>query len=220
MVSKSRILLVEGKADEAFYKEVCRIRELNIDVKVAPPRELGGAFNSKGGVLDLLPALLNQLPDGRVERLGVIVDADYKSSNGLGYEETFARIATLFGQYGFAHAKDSNSSGAIFKSADNLPDIGLWVMPDNQGEGMLEDWIKKVIINTEDELMSAAVAATQSVVQKKFKSIHVAKAEIATWLAWQEKPGNGLEYTVKMGLLDLNAQHFSAFSNWLQEIYT
>jgi len=220
MAQSQRILLVEGKSDEAFYREVCKGKALNIDVKVAPPRDLGGAANNKEGVFNFLPTLLSQLADGRLERLAIVVDADYQAEHGLGYQRTLERVRHIVSDYRFVPANRPNIAGSLFRSEDGLHDLGLWVMPDNRADGMLENWIKSGIAETENALMRLAENATGALEQPKFKPIHREKADVATWLAWQAAPGRGAEYIIQAGLLDLQSVQFTQFAAWLSHIFS
>lgn len=217
MANQDRVLLVEGETDQGFLIEVLKVLNLQVDVKVAPPKELGGDYNSKQGVLNYLPTLLNQLADGSLINLAVVVDAD--TSPDGGYQWTFDLVDKIVKPIGYS-LKASTIGGLIFEHDDGLADFGLWVMPDNTQEGMLEDLLKECIHTNEQALFAHA----QSVVKKlpkpqKFKSIHSSKAEIATWLAWQKKPGHGLYSAVTDQLLDSNKPLYADLIAWMKHIF-
>jgi hypothetical protein len=113
----------------------------------------------------------------------------------------------------------SNSEGLLFKHSDGLRDFGLWVMPNNNREGMLEDWIIESIKNDEKALFQQATTAVQQLSSPKFKPHLQAKAEVATWLAWQKTPGHGLYSVMKEGLLDENSVPYTQLGNWLKSIF-
>ena len=60
-MADSQILLVEGEQDRGFFELICRNLGLNTSVRVAQPKQLGGTHNTKEGVFNLLPILLQQL---------------------------------------------------------------------------------------------------------------------------------------------------------------
>ena len=109
--------------------------------------------------------------------------------------------------------------GVLFQHDDGLADFGLWVMPNNRDEGMLEDWIKHCIHPDENDLFAHAGTVVDTLPQTKFKPIHISKAEVATWLAWQKKPGHGLYHSVEENLIDTNSVLFKELSDWLNHIY-
>ena len=214
----NHILLVEGESDRSFFVEVCKTLELHTSVTVAPPKDVGGSHNTKEGVFNQLPILLNQLGDAQITRLAVVVDAD-SEDNGGGYNRAIDRVTEIVKSYGFTLASDS-VGGILFKHDDGLADFGLWVMPNNCDEGMLEDLIKTCVHPDENILFAHAKTVVDTLPQKKFKSIHISKAEVATWLAWQKQPGHGLYRAVEDQLIDTNSALFLELKVWLTHIYS
>jgi hypothetical protein len=218
-VLTDRILLVEGEADRAFFEQICRIVDLNTSVTVAPPKDLSGSHNTKEGVFNYLPILLDQLPDAGISKLAVIIDADH-NENGGGYERAINRVVEIVTPYGFILAAHTGG-GIIFKHNDGFADFGLWIMPNNADEGMLEDWIKSAIHPDEQGLFLHAGTVVAALSQpQKFKPIHRSKAEVATWLAWQKQPGHGLYRAVEDGLIDLTCCYYQEMIRWLKHIYS
>lgn len=217
-ISNDRILLVEGEADRAFFEQICRVLELNTSVTVAPPKGLAGTHNTKEGVFNYLPILLGQLADGQITRLAVVIDAD-NAANGGGYKLAINRVEKIVAPYGFTLAAHT-VGGIVFHHNDGLADFGLWVMPNNADEGMLEDWIKQSIHPDEQGLFKHAETVVAALPQPpKFKMIHRSKAEVATWLAWQKQPGHGLYRAVEDGLINLSSIHYKNLISWLGHIF-
>ncbi len=218
MAMSERILLVEGDADRGFLEEICKTLRLQASVKVAQPKHIEGFHNGKEGVFNVLPIWLNQLSDATVTRLAVIVDADSEEDGG-GYNRAIERITEIVKPYGFTLA--SNPVGGIyFQHDDDLADFGLWVMPNNCDEGMLEDWIKRCVHSNENKLFTHAQEVVDTLPLTKFKPIHISKAEVATWLAWQKKPGHGLYLAVEDQLIDMDSELFLELKDWLTHIYS
>jgi len=218
MAMADHMLLVEGEADKSFFEQVCKTLELHTSVTVAPPKDVGGSHNTKEGVFNHLPILLNQLSDAQITRLAVVVDAD-SEDNGGGYNRAIDRVTEIVKSYGFTLASDS-VGGILFKHDDGLADFGLWVMPNNCDEGMLEDWIKSCVHSDEHKLFAHAETVVDTLPQIKFKSIHISKAEVATWLAWQKQPGHGLYRAIEDQLIDMDSKLFLELKDWLIQIYS
>ncbi len=218
MAMTDRILLVEGEADRSFFVEVCRTLELHTSVIVAVPKDVGGSHNTKEGVFNHLPTQLKQLDDASITRLAVVVDAD-SEDNGGGYKHVIDRVAKIVTSYGFTLASNP-VGGVLFQHNDGLADFGLWVMPNNCDDGMLEDWIKSCVHENEHELFEHAEIVVDTLPQTKFKPIHISKAEVATWLAWQKQPGHGLYRAIEDELIDTNSALFKELSVWLTHIYS
>lgn len=225
-INPSYVLLVEGEADRGFFEQVCKKLNLNPEIKIAPPRDFQADYdnplpNGKQNVLnllnDLLPDLIDESSD--TKRLAAIVDADYDIKNGLGFQKTLNRIKEIAINYDF-NLLENNNNGLVFKNGDL--EFGLWIMPNNQDEGMLEDFIKKCIKPDlkEQALFNKATDTIQTISEPKFdKTIHLTKAEIATWLAWQKTPGHGFYISVKDSLLKTDHPLFEELERWLKQIF-
>ncbi len=218
MAMADQKLLVEGESDRRFFTEICKTLGLSEIVTVVSPKDAGGPKNSKEGVFNILPPLLDQLPDARITRLAVVVDAD-SAANGSGYKHVIDKVENIVKPHGFTLASDP-VGGVLFQHDDGLADFGLWVMPNNGDEGMLEDWIKSCVHPDENQLFAHAKTVVDTLPQKKFKSIHISKAEVATWLAWQKQPGHGLYRAVEDQLIDTNSALFLELNVWLTHIYS
>lgn len=194
---------------------------LETKIQIAPPRDIGGQYNSKQGVFTHLPVLLKQLADGQLVHLAVILDADYKAEHGLGYQETVEKMLSIVAPFGFSLRKNESPdhAGIVFEHNDGLSDLGFWVMPNNQDEGMLEDWIKACVSAEEQVLFSHVETIIAALPDPKFKPIHRSKAEVATWLAWQKKPGHGAYLALKNGSIDSESPQFMSMAGWLTKIF-
>jgi hypothetical protein len=220
MASSNRLLLVEGEADKSFFQAFCKAQALEEIITVSPPRGLGGSKNTKQGAINYLPELLKQLPDGKLERLGLIVDADQVTFGG-GFDKTLEQIKTVLAAHDFSLQEQLLTDGGIvFQHQDGLADFGLWIMPNNNDEGMLENWIAQSIHPHDIALYQHAQTTVNALAIPKFKPIRQTKAEIATWLAWQEKPGEGLYYAIDGKLLDQTAPLYTGFLAWLHHVFS
>lgn len=216
-----RLLLVEGVSDQRFFQHVCRTLELRASVQVSPPREIQGGHNSKEGVFKHLPLLLKQLEDGSLERLAVVVDADDPRSSGLGCTRTRERVEEIVRGAGFTLAKRAPlQRGLVFTHPDGFADLGLWIMPDNRQDGCLEDFVQTCVTRAESSFFAQAQAVVARLpTPRRFSDTKLAKAEMATWLAWQADPGRGPYYALEEGLLDVDGEPFRGLAGWLRHIY-
>ena len=221
--SEKHILLVEGEADRGFFEVLCRKSAIEVAIRVATPKDLASTAttrNTKEGVFNLLPALLKQLEDGGIEKLAVVVDAD-SQINGGGFPQACTRVSVALQSAGYILSTASPAEGLIFEHTDGFADVGLWVMPNNADEGMLEDWIRQCLHPDETALYQHGCIAIDKIPgSPKFKSFHRTKAEVATWLAWQDKPGHGLYNAVNPQLLNPQAPLYSALQGWLKKVFT
>jgi hypothetical protein len=214
----ARVLLLEGDADVTFYLAFCR--EVGIkDIRAVPPRSYGAGVDSKTNAIHILPILLQQLNDGAIANRGILVDADYSSEHGLGCSGTLAKIREQLVAHGFASESPLAGGGFLFKHANGLAPVGAWIMPDNKSDGMLEDFIQNAIAREHQPLHAHAHKIVGELRAPLFKPIHRAKAQVATWLAWQRIPGKGLESTVGDRLINLASPNCRALALWFHAVF-
>jgi hypothetical protein len=219
MSTLPNILLVEGEADRGFFEALCRMWGIAADVRVATPKDTAGGHNSKQGVLShLTTVLLPQLQDGACQRIGLVVDAD-RVAHGTGYANTLQRFLKALAQAGY-HQNSASSDGLVFSHDDGLADLGLWIMPNNADEGMLEDWVKQCVHPEEAALFQHASHSIDAIPGgPKFSQWHRTKAEVATWLAWQKKPEHGLYLAVQPSLLNVESPLLKELQAWLGRVF-
>ncbi len=207
---QSSQLLVEGKNDRHVIWVLCLMYQLpeTFSVEVANVSETEG-----------IEALLNGLPlklrEKNLEILGIVVDADQDLAarwqavksrlRASGYQD----IPETPPQLGFVHIEPE------------LPKVGVWLMPNNQLPGMLEDFVKCFIPN-DDRLLPKAELVLQEIEQANlnpYTLIHRPKALIHTWLAWQEKPGMPMGQAITARVLYYDSAPAIIFVEWLKRLF-
>ena len=219
-MSHQNILLVEGEADRSFFEALCKQWQLPVQVKVSTPRDVGHARDTKQAAFAVLETIyLGQLADGHIERLAIAMDADNVSDGG-GFERTLSQLNQCLNPAGYALRTHAEPGGLLFAHNDGLNEIGAWVMPNNADDGALEHWIQGNLHPNERALMQHAQNSIDQIPgTPKFKPLRRAKAEVATWLAWQTDPDHGLWQAAKPGLLDESAPQFRALRSWLEKVF-
>jgi len=228
----SYVLLVEGEADKKLIKRLCKQQNINlIEIEPVTPEDLltdedilsGATGNGKTGVLNRLNYLIPDLEDdGKpLKCLAIIVDAD-QSQDGQGYQATFDKVSQLLQShdYNFDQTATQQAQGIVFSHNNGLEPIGVWIMPSNQEDGALESWISACINNTELPLFNHATTVVNQLstsFNRTFTGNKKAKAEIATWLAWQKSPSIGLYAAVP--LLDIQTIRHQQLITWLRYIF-
>ena len=93
-------------------------------------------------------------------------------------------------------------------------------MPDNRGDGTLEDWVRRSLHEGEQPLFDHACAVVNALPQPhRFRPTQRAKAEMATWLAWQSRPGFGIDQVITSGLLDPDGPDGRPLRDWLLTVF-
>lgn len=234
---KETILLVEGRSDVEFLSGLLNKLVPKTKIKVRPPTECGALDEGIKAVFMLLPELITELKDQHIERLGIVVDADYTNLNGgfaARWKEFTASLREGDKDYIISPPPDQAYTGSIFKHDCGYPPVGLWIMPNHKGDGMLEDFIKQAIgPGQPQKLLERAMGCVDQLPKdlKLFSDFHQTKAEIYTWLAWQKPPGQSFanlfpkvpkspqSLQPSQPLIDLTSDRIQGFKGWLEQVF-
>lgn len=99
-----------------------------------------------------------------------------------------------------------------------LPRVGIWLMPDNSTEGILEDFLRS-LVPADDRLLTVAEQVIDSLPVKLFPAKDRSKALMHTWLAWQLEPGKPFGQAITARVLDSNGRLADLFVRWLQDLF-
>jgi hypothetical protein len=86
---------------------------------------------------------------------------------------------------------------------------------------MLENLLEQLIPAAEGAVFAHAQATTTqaATLGARFKSAHLAKAQMHCWLAWQDPPGRQLHAAVKHRVLDHASPHAKPFVQWFIRLF-
>ncbi len=211
MSTVRRKLLVEGGADK---RVIPYLMEAN---GVEWPRGNEPVMiHDQGSVEEILsPGVIQaELRATGLEALGVVVDADQDA----GARWTAVR-ACCRGEFSGLPV-EIPSGGLQVVHADG-PRFGVWIMPDNRFAGMLEDFLISLMPAESKSLYSMAQACVANAANSgaPFKTTHQSKAELHTWLAWQDEPGKQLHEAVHHRVLNPNMPESRGFVRWFRQLF-
>lgn len=215
-----KVLIVEGPNDELFFSKFCIAHGYDIHVKVQKPSSLSpGNPNNKQGVLKLLQVYIKLLAPDSVEKLGVIIDADYESTGG-GVQLTLSQIHNKIKEHNFSSpAQQASDTSYFFENDDKSARLNIWIMPNNLSEGYLEHWITNNIEDTEKEYFNKVSDFIDAFDEKKINEIQLTKAKVQVWLACQSKPQQDMRAILQNNYLDKNKEQYLNFNNWLSTTF-
>lgn len=151
-------------------------------------------------------------------RIGIVVDAD---ENLKSRWESIVSILRDTGKYdcdNIVLPKD----GLVLEPTDKAyPKVGIWLMPDNNQNGMLEDFMA-ALATPDDVLMKKSEDVLTEIEDEgiqKYKPAHRSKAKIHTYLAWQDVPGRPMGQAITANILDSNSDVAVKFVKWLKEMF-
>ncbi|WKN40645.1 DUF3226 domain-containing protein [Tunicatimonas pelagia] len=215
MAVHRKLLIVEGKDD---YHVMLALRQKfgMEDIYEISPR---GNKEESENVDTLLTSILVEAKKSGQESLGVVIDRDTADPNKN--KDRWQQIKNRLSPLGYAMPEFAPADGAILPSPElGLSKIGIWLMPDNQTPGMLEDFMR-LLVPENDECLVFAEKTLQALEEKeiqRYKEVHRSKALIHTWIAWQDKPGIPLGQSTTR-YLDIDTKLCQQFASWLNELF-
>jgi hypothetical protein len=162
----------------------------------------------------LEPAHITALLKSReISVLGVMLDADAKPWGR--YESIRSTCADFFPSL----PKQMPTDGLVVENEDKR--LGLWVMPDNSAEGCLETFLRYLVPDESEELWKHAMDAVISAktIGAKYRAVHTHKANLYTWLAWQDPPGQSPGLALTKKILDPHSKNADSFVKWFRQLY-
>ena len=175
-----RILLVEGPDDAHVVKNICgrlKLGKIDDTHHGKPSTANDPATQGKQALLQSLP---QHLKGSDIASLGIILDADENLAG------SWQAVRQVLIASGYADVPEQPAvEGTVLKSPPEptlLPRVGVWIMPDNQINGTLEDFLS-FLVPTDDVLLPCARQAISGLPEQRFSSNSTSKALMHTWLA-------------------------------------
>ena len=199
-----RLLLVEGKSDAAVAAQLWRRQHNGGD----PPFEIEPA----GGVDQLLERVEVEIDAPGRTHIGFVVDAD---------DDLAERWSDLKGRLQLASIVVTDPSPNGVRVTGVKPrHIGIWIMPDNERSGELEDFILEMLLDNDDQLWPLAESyITQAIhTEQRFKSSKRLRAEIHAWLSVQREPSLP-GAAIREGILSVTGSLARRYGKWMERVF-
>ncbi len=196
------VLLLEGSDDCNIISKFCEDNAIRADF----------GFCNCGGdnqVLHKLNALLKKSDPPEV--IGVILDADQNIDER--YQEIKAKVADFYNL-----PKNMPKDGLVHLEK-GLPKLGIWIMPNNQDNGALEEFYLELATDIDTAFIDNTIQEAEKKELTSFKSQHRKKAIMHTYFAWQDTPGMPLHAAINKIVLDNNAEIARVFKGWLISLF-
>ncbi len=204
-------LLVEGKNDQHVIWNLAERLKLKETFDV-------DAKDSYKQLIEALPTLLKST--NTLKRIGIIVDAD---ENGGSHWNAIRTVLEKSGYYSSLPGTLPKEGFICHPDDEEQLIVGVWIMPDNRMNGMLEDFVAFMIPDYVDNpLLKKADEVLLELERNSmnaYKQAHHAKARIHTWLAWQDEPGTPMGTAITKQILSTESELCRVFIHWLELLF-
>lgn len=208
-MEKDKILFVEGINDrEVIYrientyslKGICKIKNCDNVNQVKYSFDLYINENAS-----------------KVQQVGIIIDAD------TSFIDRWKSVRNLLLATNNYIVPETLPTGGLILApiTSEKPRIGVWIMPNNKDNGMLEDFLLQQIGQDDDILpyVDETLGELRARKLQKFKNVHLSKARVHTYLAWQEDPECTLAIAIEKNYFAPKSKEVEMFANWMQNLF-
>lgn len=200
----TKYLLVEGNDDFHVISALCEQYKIPENFTIVDSK----------GIAKLLESIPVYLKKSGTDTIGIILDADTDLNN------RWQSLKNILTKAGYNLPSTIPSTGLIYRQNGKIT-VGVWLMPDNNSNGMLEDFIK-FLIPANDNLFPIAESTLNNIETQglnEYNIIHKSKALIHTWLAWQKDPGTPMGASVTKSYLTTNVSQCNILMNWIKDLF-
>jgi len=198
-------LLVEGNDDQHVIWALCEKFTVTENFDVIDCE----------GITKLYEQLPVRFKQAQVNTIGLIIDADSE------IKDRWKSISALLSLQGFTIPQEIPIEGLILKNNSDFK-IGVWIMPNNNENGMLEDFIS-FLVPKEDKILPIVNDTLTNIENQglnQYALIHKSKATIHTWLSLQSDPGTPMGLGITKRYLTTDEETCLKLVNWLKELYS
>lgn len=197
-------LLVEGNDDQHVIWALCEKFTVTENFDVIDCE----------GITKLYEQLPVRFKQAQVDTIGLIIDADSE------IKDRWKSISALLSLQGFTIPEEIPLEGLILKGNSEVK-IGVWIMPNNNQNGMLEDFIS-FLVPKEDKILPIVNDTLTNIENQglnQYSLIHKSKATIHSWLSLQADPGTPMGLGITKRYLTTDEETCLKLVNWLKELY-
>ena len=147
--------------------------------------------------------------------VGFVLDAD--SSLLDRWRSMLSRLRGV----GVGAPGDIPLQGFVGESQTYRTRVGVWLMPDNQQEGTLEDFLR-TLVEEEDLLLPHAQESTTQAKRRhgaNYRNVDEKKAVLHAWLAWQSEPGLPYGTAIRARYFRQDSPVAERFVAWFRRVF-
>lgn len=198
-------LLVEGNDDQHVVWALCE--KFNV-------KENFDVIDCEG-----IEKLLEQVPvrfkQSGLDTVGIIIDADTNLNS------RWDSLKVMLEKLGFQMPEVLPQNGLIAMNNDSKK-VGVWIMPNNNTNGMLEDFIN-FLVPSDDKLLPIVNSTLNTIEEQqlnKYSLTHKSKATIHSWLSLQEDPGTPMGLGITKRYLTTDKETCKMLIEWINNLFS
>ena len=203
MDNGDRVLLVEGQDDKHVVSHLCS--------RFQPMPQF--QIEDKGGVQELLDSIIQEARVSGRKSLGILLDVNDD------FNARWSAISDRLRKENIEVPHTPEPTGTLIDGTIQTPRIGIWLMPDNETPGELEDFVAEMIPGN-DPVWPRARQFIDNIPEsdRKFSEGKIQRARIHAWLATREDPR---QMGAAIGARDLHVDGAlsTKFAEWLRELF-
>lgn len=200
----TRLLLVEGPSDKQVVRSLRKRFRGKHSIPEFEIREARGVDR----LLSVIEAEID-VP-GRIA-LGVLVDANDAVADRWSAVTERIRCARPD-----MRLENPVTDGTIVRGS---PDVGIWLWPDNESQGELEDFVGRMIPNSDPVWpLSRKYIGDIPKEYRRFSEEKTMRAKVHAWLATRETPGL-MGSAVGEDVLEVDGALVTRFADWLRNLF-
>jgi hypothetical protein len=173
-------------------------------------------INAVGSVDEILNTsyLSTKLKESGLETLGIMIDADDRPI------QRWQSLCSLCKSIAPTIPRAMPQAGLIAECETGLR-LGFWIMPDCSSTGMLENFLRHLVPTSPEALWEHAQASASHarILGAPYRDVHKDKAQIHSWLAWQDPPGERMGLALTQKILNPYAATAMPFVRWFMDLY-
>ena len=154
-----------------------------------------------------------------LKTLGIVLDAD--SDANVTWQRIKGWIRHQVAEPGLQELIEASGFDSAIRNARGIR-IGAWIMPDCRSNGTWETLLKQMVRPETQELLEHGIESTRLAKTDHaapFKEVHREKAELFTWLAWQDEPGRNFKNRDFNSIFDPQAEAARPFVDWFRRLF-
>ena len=197
-----RVLLVEGQDDKHVVLHLRERRQLTLDFDVVERENVSSLFRTLGADINA---------PGR-QAVGILVDAN----NDLAAR--WDAVTNRLSDESIEAPRHPDPTGTIIVT-DGKPRVGIWLMPDNESSGELEDFVVRMIPDG-DKVWPLSQRYIEEIpeAERKFSEKKKVRAQLYAWLAAREDPRQ-MGLAIRAHDLEVDGDLSQKFIAWLTKLF-